>query len=230
MAKFWTWSEIKAKVQRDLDIQDEKFVTAAELLEYANEAIDDAESEIHTLYEDYFLATTTLNLTSGSDEIDLPTNIYAHKIRRILYSVGNNVYNVARLQDWQKFEKKEVADLDNSQGDWSYFLVNNTAGSPKILITPVPTATENGALKIYYLRNANRLAVDADVCDIPEFINFIFQYMKVRVYEKEMHPNLSAAMAALQHYREQMQGTLANMVPDGEDEIETDMRVYDDMN
>jgi len=82
---------------------------------------------------------------------------------------------------------------------------------------------------LYYIRNANRMIDDTSVCDIPEFVDFILQYMKFRCYEKESHPNLPIAMAALKFKRKNMNDTLANMVPDGEQELEQDTEFYRDM-
>jgi len=70
---------------------------------------------------------------------------------------------------------------------------------------------------------------DTSVCDIPEFVDFVLQYMKVRCYEKESHPNLGLAVAALESKRKNMNDTLANMVPDGEQELEQDTEFYRDM-
>jgi hypothetical protein len=227
MSTFFTWSDIKTKVQADLGIEDEVFVTDSELLSYANEAIDEAEAEIHDLYEDYFLSKQTLSLVQGTADYDLPSGIYAHKIRRIIYQNGASIYTVPRLKDWKKFEEKAVIDYyGNSTTDfYNYFITNSTAGSPKISL--VPSARESGNyITIWYIRNANRLTALADICDIPEFINFIYQYIKVRVYEKEMNPNLQMAIAALQQQRELMQSTLASMVPDADNTLEADLSFY----
>ena len=53
--KYWAWSEIRSKIEQECDLEDEDFVRRDELLAYCNEAIDEAEAEIHSLYEDYFL-------------------------------------------------------------------------------------------------------------------------------------------------------------------------------
>ncbi len=66
--------------------------------------------------------------------------------------------------------------------------------------------------------------------DIPEAANYILQFMKVRCYEKEGHPNLTMAMAALQKEEADLQAALAEMIPDTENEIEMDMTFYTDMN
>ena len=85
-------------------------------------------------------------------------------------------------------------------------------------------------MKVWYLRNANRLAVDTDICDIPEFINFVFAHMKVKVYGKEGHPGYPEAMQKLEQERERMNAVLSNRVPDADNEIDMDLSAYDEMN
>ena len=229
MAKFWTWAEIKAKVQADLDIEGETFVRSAELLGYANEAIDEAEAEIHALYEDYFLSQATIALVQGVQEYDLPSDIYAHKIRRFVYSNGSSIFTIDRAKDWKKFETKAVADNNSTSDLYQYFITNQTAGSPKIVL--IPSARETGNFGVlWYIRNANRLVDDTSVCDIPEFINFIFYKIKTLVYKKEGHPNIATAEIDLNKEQERMLGVLAQMVPDAGNEIEVDTSFYEEMN
>jgi len=233
MAKFWTWAEIKAKVESDLDLQDEDFIrndsNYDELLGYANEAIDEAESEIHTIYEDYFLKKQTITLAVDQEEYDLPTDIYAHKIRRIVYDNAGRVYKLSRIRDWKKFEEYSIQKNYGTGETYSYFITNATPGEPKILL--VPKSKEAGAfVTVWYLRQANRLEEDDDVCDIPEFVHFVMQFMKVRVYEKEGHSNLQKAMSDLEQQRKQLNDTLSAMVPDGDNEIEADFSHYEEMN
>jgi hypothetical protein len=233
MAKFWTWAEIKAKVESDLDLQDEDFIRKDsnydELLGYANEAIDEAESEIHTIYEDYFLSKTPITLVVDQEEYSMPTDIYAHKIRRVVYDNSGRVYDLQRIRDWKKFEEYSVQKNYGTGESYSYFITNSTPGEPKILL--VPKSREAGAnVVLWYLRQANRLEVDADVCDIPEFVHFVIQFMKVRVYEKEGHPNLPTALSILEQQRKQMTDTLTGMVPDDNNTIEADLSHYEEMN
>jgi hypothetical protein len=227
MSTYFTWAQIKAKVQADLGIEDEVFVTEAELMSYCNEAIDEAEAEIHGLYEDYFLNKSTLTLVQGTSDYVLPTDIYAHKIRRIIYQHGANIYAVERLKDWKKFEEKALTDYYPSTAYYAYIILNSAAGAPKISL--VPTAQESGAyMTVWYIRNATRMTADASICDIPEFINFVYQYIKCRVYEKEMNPNAQAAVAILQQQRTLMQETLGTMVPDADNTIEMDLSSYEE--
>lgn len=227
MSTFFTWAQIRDKVQKDLDIEDEVFVTDAELMGYCNEAIDEAEAEIHSLYEDYFLNKTPITLVQGTSDYALPSDIYAHKIRRLIYQNGSTIYTIERMKDWRKFEQKAATDYYPGTSWYSYLIINASAGSPKISL--VPTAQESGAyLTMWYIRNATRMTEDASICDIPEFINFIYQYIKVRVYEKEMNPNVTQAKELLEQQRELMQATLGTMVPDADNNIEMDISSYEE--
>lgn len=227
--KFWTLAEIRTKIEEDLDLEEEQFLHSTELLGYINEGIDTAEAMIHTLYEDYFLSRSQVSLVSGTDEYALPADIYAQKIRRVVFDDGSRVYTVARVKDWRKFEQYAI-DKNYGQGEiYSYFLINSVPGAPKILLLPKSRHT-GSYLTLWYLRNANRLALSTDICDIPEFVHFVIQYAKVRVYEKEGHPNLQGAMAAMAAISEQMEGTLAAMTPDADNEIEMDTTHYEEHN
>lgn len=124
--KYWTLAEIRAKVEAECDLEDEDFVRSGEFTDYVNEAIDEAESEIHGLYEDYFLKRLEVPVVALDEELDLPTDIYAHKIRRIIFRLGNSpesatVYTVERLRDWKKFEDKSIYDSNLTTDLYRYF-------------------------------------------------------------------------------------------------------------
>lgn len=228
--KFWTWAEIKAKVLRDLDLEGETFITETELLGYANEAIDEVERQILTLCEDYFLSRSVLTLAVGQEEYDIPDDIYGMKIRQIIYRSGTQVWKLNRLRNWTKLGIYET-EKSNATGtqQYGYFILNATAGEkPKILLTPTPN--EAGAfLQIWYLRNANELVSDQSKCDIPEAVNYVMAYIKMKCLEKELHPNLPKAIQDLEQQKADTLKTLADMYPDNEDTIEPDYRLYAEM-
>ena len=228
--KFWTWSEIRTKVERDLDLESETFITPEELLGYANEAIDEVERQVLTLCEDYFLSRSTISLVSGTEEYSLPANIYANKIRQIVYRNGQDVCKIKRIRDWDKFSIYESEKTNTSNSSYyGFFLLNSVAGAPKLLLAPTPL--ESGPyLQVWYIRNANELCLDTDVCDIPEAVHYVMAYMKVKCHEKDMNPNLGKAVADLALQREDTMKTLAEMFPDNENTLEADTRLYDDMN
>lgn len=225
MTKYWTYSEIKTKVEVDLDLQSETFIEDTEMLGYCNEAIDEAEAEIHTLYEDYFLTSSPVTLVNGTDEYDLPADIYAHKIRDIIYNNGGNIWPLKRLRDWKKI-RAYTEDKQFANGQVThYFIKNATVGEPQFVLSP-PNKEDGQLLEIWYLRNANRMVDDTSICDIPEFVSFVIIYMKYKCATKEGHPNLPMILQELEQQRGQMNSVLAGMVADSDNEIEADFSHY----
>lgn len=227
---YWTWQEIRTKVERDLDSEDEVMVTEAELLGYANEAIREVERQLHKLCEDYFLKSAPITLVQGTESYDLPADIYAMKIRGLIYRNGSSVWQANRIRDWRKFVKYE-AELTGTQNtkQYGFFISNATAGDPQLILSPTPQ--ESGQyLKLWYIREANQLVDETSVCDIPEAINYVMQYMKVRYYEKENHPMLGKAVADLEQEKETTLAVMSSMVVDNENLIEVDTQIYDEMN
>jgi hypothetical protein len=222
----WTYLEIKQKVEADLDLADEDLVQDSEMRGYCNEAIDDAEAEIHSIYEDYFFTSASLALVDGESLVDLPTDIYANKIRLIQYDNGSDKYPIARLKPSQL---KEIANVE--EGDrYRYLIMNSSSDGSQIKLYPAAQEDSSDNVTIYYIRNATRIEEDSDECDIPEFTNFIIQFMKVRCIEKELGPEGARdAKAELERVRKLMVDTLTAMVPDNENLLEQDVSFYEEM-
>ena len=218
--KRWTWSEIKTKIHDDLDLKSEVFITASELLGYANEAIDEAESLVHTLYQDYYLTSTTLSLVNGTQDYDVQSDIYGDKIRRVLITVGSRNYEIKRIRDIGRISNIESSD------DFRYILINDAANSNvKIRIYPTPSGAHTAT--IWYIRNANELATDTDTCDLPEIATqFVLQFIKQRCYEKEGHPNVVKSMQDTERLRRKLEATLAERVDDDNNTIKPNLDFY----
>lgn len=224
MAKYWTWLEVKTKVLNDLDLNDEDFITPDELLGYANEAIDEAEQEILTIYEDYFLVKENLALVAGQSLYDLPADIYAHKIRSIHYDDGG-----ARRYIIRRFRNlKKVNWVNENDEFYKYVITNSLADGPKIQLYPSSKETSSTNVEIWFLRNAREITADTDVIDIPEAHKFIIQHIKLRCYEKEGSPKQLKAAQDLARERELLVSTLSAMVPDEDNRMLLDMGFYDD--
>lgn len=311
--RVWTYEEVRRKVERDLDIEEELFIVPEELKGYCNEAIEEAEALILKINEDYFLTMAPVRLVAGRGVYSLPPDIYGAKIRSVHYQNGPLYYEVPRLRDHRKFND---LDLFNSSAsaptEYFYYLRNDSieAGyklclapipqensgaqvsisiaNPAVLTTvaahglsvgdeinlattdALPTGFANGRnyvvstvpstttftvsevpggnevestdsqsgthyfekapflMTVWYLRTAKRILEDTDLLDIPEFAQFIIQHMKVRVYEKEGHPNLDKAVSDLDRERALMIDTLTQMVPDNNDKIPMDTSFYED--
>jgi hypothetical protein len=219
----WTYLEIKTKVQNDLDLVDEIFITATEMLGYVNEAIDNAEAQIHALYEDYFLTKDNLALVNGTATYSMPSDIYANKIRCMYYVNGQTKYPIKK---WRK--PLHLIPFVDPSDDYEYLPINTTASGYQMQFLPAAQETSSTNVTRWYIRNAKVLALDADVCDIPEFINYILQYTKMRCYEKEGHVTTLKAIDDTEKEKTLMIQTLTNMVDDEDNEIRKDFSFYDD--
>jgi len=230
MAKYWTLSEIKQKIEQDLDLEGEVFIQPTEMLNYINQAVDEAEAEIHGIYEDYFLTDAYLSLAIDENKYDLPSNIYANKIRKIIYSDGQSqTYEISRIPESEKFSDLALTERFRSTDFYRYLITNTTPGNPQIYLVPASREASTDRARIWYLRNANTLAVDADVCDIPEFVHFVISFAKLKCLEKEGHPNMMYWANEVERQRRLMINTLSNMVPDGATRIEPDMMYYEEI-
>lgn len=228
------YSEILQKVLEPLDLQDEVFIGSPEMMGYCNDAIKRCESKIHTIYEDYFATNAFLTLTQGQNEVALPVDLYANKIRSIIFTEGFNgsrVYEIVRFKDSKKFLRIEEAlayDTSNSNDHYRYWIKNEapTQAGRKIQLIPAASETTSTKVKCYYLRRANKVTAETDYVDIPEFYSVIVAYMRYMAYRKEGHPNTEEAKAELLDEEKNMVETLTEMVPDGENEIPLGEDVY----
>lgn len=227
--RIWTKAEIINKVEADLDLQEEALITAGEMTGYLEEAVEDCEALIHTIDEDYFLARATLALTAGVSVYTLPSNIYASKIRTIMYLNGPLRYSIDRIRSYMEFQT--VAEIDlypSSNPNYRYLLVNQDGPTGvQIELHPVSQETSASNVTIWYLREANRMQLDTDVCDIPEFINYLIAHIKRSCLAKEqlgVAPPEATAMVEKQEKK--LLDTLTNRVPDNDDTVQMDMSHY----
>jgi len=228
--EYLTYLDIKNKIEKDLDTEDEDFIQPEELLGYVNAGIDEAEAEINGLYEDYFLTYAPISLVSGQELYTLPSGIYALKVRQIIYANGNDIYEVKRMRGKKRFIERRDANYTPSSNWYRYMMINSTGlVPPKILLVPPAQETTADALEVWHIRNANRMVSDTSICDIPEFVEFIIQFAKCEVLKKEGHPNTDGQLVERERLRKLMIDTLANMVDDEETKIEPDMSFYEEM-
>ena len=227
----WTLAEIRDKIEQDLDLEAEDFVVQTEINGLINEAIDECEAHIHTLgrEQEYFLKRGSLNLVSGQELYDLPADIYANKILKVVYSRGSAIYDLKRLRTLDRFQQVDLANKYERGTDYfRYLIVNEDVSTDrKIMIAPVPSET-SGPHKIWYVRNANRLVNDTDICDIPEFVYFVIARVKRDIYAKEGNPQYDAASAEFEVQKGLMLSTLGEMTPDDDNEIVKDFSHYED--
>lgn len=232
-----TFDEIRIKVERELDLEAEEFIQPDEIREYINDAVAEVEAEIHTLgiEDEYFLTKAFLPLVDGTSDYLLPENIYASKIRKITYRFGATIYTIDRIRGPERFEIIERILQYNSVTDYyQYILVNNSATSNvELELYPPSRETSSTNVKIWYIREANRWLDNLDLaglCDLPEIaLQFLYEYVKFRCYEKEGHPNTEMSAQNVIRLKDKMTSTLQVMVPDEDSTIPKDMSSYQDL-
>lgn len=209
----WTLGQIKTKVNDDLDLTDEVMITDSEMISNINAAIDEAEQLVHTLYEDYLLRSENLTLTTGSDQIDLPTSIYAHKIRKVFYENGTDKYEIKRIRN--------LTDIPDvlSTDKYRYLIINTGTGGFKMRLFPASRETSTTNVTIWFIANANTLSLDTDVMNIPEAVRFVIEKTKLLCARKEGHPAQVALEAEVERQKELLVSTLTAMVPDEDNAI-----------
>lgn len=221
--RIWTYAEVREKIQEEMDTQEESFISEQEYIDYTNEGIKEAESAIHNLYQDYFLTSAPMPLTASEASYDLPSDIFANKIRYIQYKNGSQAYEIKRMR------LANIKFVDDSSGiDFWYNLENSAAEGRQIVLYPTPQADDPTSVKVWYIRNALQVAADDDPIDIPEFIEFIFSYMRVKIARKELSPLTANYEAELERQKEFMKQVLDDMIPNEELTMTADMSFYND--
>lgn len=225
-----TLTQLMDRIKSDLDLEGEinEFTDDTDLRRFFNDAIRDAEAEIHDIFEDYFLAQANLTMATDSALVDMPTDIYANKIRRLMYfpTAANQRYTVRFMRSFE--EDMDIA----ANSDYMYRILNDVDDlAIKISLSPVSRETSTNLL-CYYLRNAKVFALDGTddslSTDIPEFERFLIARVKMLVYEKDSDPRMQVAAADMERYRVMMISSLSRARPDDDNLITADDSFYTD--
>lgn len=213
----------------DCDVQDLDFINGeTELLGYMNEAIDDAESIVHTLGLEakYFLIPGTIALVNGTSDYSLPSDIFASKIVQVFYVNGNTKYEVFRIRDLKSTPFFQAGD------DYQYLPITTTGTANNMRVRLYPTPAENGTyIQLFYIRNATVMTTSTaatNVCEIPESQNFVMAHCRYRIFEKMGNPLIAEAKEQLIAQKALMIETLQEQVPDENTLAMQDMSFYED--
>jgi len=227
-----TYGELKLKVQRETDTEAEDFVQDDELMGYFQDAVNEAEANIHKLglEDDYFLSKASMDMTIGQSVFNLPSDIYANKIRAFYFVQQTMIFPVKRLKGRDKFMLADSLRLDaGTTNYYGYILFNyGPTVNPVIELYPVSNHQGTGLLKMAYIRNAIEIEDSNSIVDIPEFYSFIIAFVKWKIYDKEGSAKADSAKSDLEAQRVLMVATLEQMVPDDDNEIPIDSRHYEE--
>jgi hypothetical protein len=232
-----TLKQLRERVQADLDLQDETFISDSDINAWINESIKKAEAEIHALYEDYFLSETTITLSTGTKLYDYPSDIYGNKIRKLIFqdSAGSTSHEVKRVRNLAEASDRDIyLTGSNHHLEWTPY--NDATNGRKIRI--FPETGRSGTLRVWYIRNAKQLVdetvdevttlADAQSCDIDEFERYVLQAVKTECLFKDGDPRAIQSKQIEEQLKQNMINTLSNMVPDNNNEIVMDFSFYED--
>lgn len=234
---FWTLQNFKSKIDKELDLENEDIVQPEEFVGYVNDGVREVVAEMIKLsVEDtYFHKFVNYPLVANQPDYSLPIDIFANKIKALVYNDDTAIYRIRRLRGREIYARMEslqkYATSENRPVCYALFNASVTAGySLKIIPTPrvnVPTVT------MYYVRQANELSlndVGTGLIDCPEeFIQFLVAFVKVKCLAKEIgNPNLQMAMQDEDRCRTNMIQTLTDQVEDSDNTIPLDLSHYEE--
>lgn len=230
--QYRTYKDLRDEVLQETDTEAEEFIQPSEVLTYFNDAIREALSHIQKLglEDDYFQKSVKLSLAVGQTELDLPNDIYAAKIRGIIYSTESKIYEIKRLKGKDKFRTIQyLLQPQMSNTPYRYDLENSSPTTGfKIKLYPISYETLTDCITLNYVRTVERITGDTSLVDIPEFYSFIKAFVKMKILMKENDAKADDAKAEYEKEKQLMLETLAEMTPDYDNEITGDTFIYDD--
>lgn len=172
MSTFRNYGFISQKVQYDLDLQDETFIQPDELVGYANEGLKEAFAEILGVRENYYLTKWFVPCTAGNDLFILPPNIYANKIRGVMYQNGSIIYALKRMREKELFESIAYVNQYGLSDEYRYLIRNDIPGQPCMQLVPPCRVVDNAVfpplpnplltMLVYYIRETNRVPLTGE--------------------------------------------------------------------
>ena len=221
-----TLKDIRDRLKDELDMVEEQWLDDPDLDRIINSAVQKAGRKIITIYEDYFLSSYSVEISATDNMVDYPPNIYANKMR-----------NMTLIVDGYATEIKPVRNLASSIAYNSLYGSTEGAVARQWLpydaednrkIRLMPDAGTAGRIEMWYIREPKRLVLDTDVCDIPEFVDYVVQESKARYQAIDGDPRYAADKAESLELEKSMIDTLSNMKDDENNEVLVDLSFYED--
>lgn len=227
-----TFGTLKTKIQRETDTEDEEFVTADEIKDYFQEAVDECAAQIYKIWPlacQYFEKLEKYDLTVGQQDVTLPTDIYARAITRLVLNGNGKVFTVRRMKRSDRYESMAQINQDGDQGDYYAYYFDNASGATQTLqLWPTSKDAGTDILWMWYVRQPIQIVDDDSQIDVPEFYYYITAYVKWKIYDKEGSVKAADAFAELEKKKALMLETLAEMTPDEDNTIESDVSAYEE--
>lgn len=217
MAEEWPLSRIVSKIQDDLDLHEENFVTTDDIKQFIGDAIDDAEEIIIDCFSDFFLTYSDLSVTAGDTTIVLPEDLYESRLRGVYFSEGG--FGSDANGEAYKLRKISLSDVTNvgSSDRYTYRLINTTSLGQKLYVYPAIRDTSTSQFRVWYIRQAKRLDDDTDLLEKGLRVQYILAHVKKSILEKIGDPMVEVWAKRLDKQEDKLKNSLARLTDDDED-------------
>jgi len=226
----WDLNRLVTKIQNDQELHAENFVTKPEIVQYIDDAIEDAEQLIIDSFSDFFLTSVDASLTEGDKLVALPSDIYDLRIRGLYYDKNGFDQNATAGGRWYKIKKLPLERFAavHSDDHYHYRLMNKDTG-PELQIFPDFRETTTSNVKLFYIRQARRLVDDSDILEKGLKPQFILAHAKFSIMEKEGDPMADTMLERLNLQSEKLISAVSRLTDDNEDSLlEMDVEALDE--
>lgn len=233
----WTLLQVKDKVRKDLDIDEDELVKDADMTEFVHDAVRDMAAEMIKLGCDdrYYMTNGKISIVLGQEEYTLPTDISTQKIYRLIHTRVDtrDNYAIKRLRGIHEFESYHWEnEYPTTNPTYRYLLINrNPTDGAKFMLVPTPQRSESSAITIWYVRKPTKATLNTSIVDVPEeFISFVLTFAKVECLKKDVgNPLLGEAKEELARVRKLMIDTLTDQTADADNLVQQDLSLYMEM-
>ena len=213
-----TLGEIKNKIEIEHDLKEETFISPEELRGYINDGISIIEALTVSKLGDYFM--TFSDWITIEEFNEMPDDIYANKLRKVEVRRTNG--EAIKIQ-----HNKRLLSTDQLSAT-KYMIVNRKNEKPKLMIQDAENLNPI-EIRYHYIRNANRLIEDSDICDCPEItMQHLHAFVRKRCYEKEKDPMAKVSESDVIAFTNLIDTTLSQMIDDDSDIMVLDTEFYDE--
>jgi hypothetical protein len=215
----WTLDELVTKIQNDLELHEEVFVTPGDITSFINDAIDAAEQIIIDLFSDFFLTYVDLTVKAGQTIIDLPNDLFESRMRGIYYNESG--WSTTQMANQQYYKVKKMSlELNGyvQQNDaWQYRLVNSSSLTQKLFFFPAIDVDSDDRFRLWYIRRALRLKEPEDLLEKGLRPQYILSHAKCAIMQKEGDPSLDVELGNLAKQEQALVSALSRLTDDDED-------------
>lgn len=188
-----TIGDLKDKIKKFTCTEEESFISDEELCCFIDMAQKRALEIISCLNKDYFTSCADVEIEVGQETVDLPEDIRATKIKAVQWT-GSNKKCCTKLRR----SNYECIGKDCPGEPCEYTFFNKKGEGAKLYLNPVPNKA--GSITIIYERKPCEVdeTTSSDTpLEFEETCSYVFNFVKLMIYEKEKNPLASLALGQL---------------------------------